>query len=92
MAIGISHSLLKGFGVRAGLEAIIIVGEDSKPFSLIRQFYQARDGLEKPGSWKQIAMELEEVFQTRQASPHSRLSDGQTLIHVCYNSLYQLHR
>lgn len=86
LAMGISSSLVGGVGLRAGLRAVNIVKYDSKAFSIVHKFcdYGELDKLRQPGYWKQTAMELQHVFQTRQATPHDRLIDGQTLMHVRY--------
>jgi hypothetical protein len=83
IAVGISQSMIKGTTVRAGLRAITIVRHDSEAFKLVLNFYSRVD---EPDSWQGVARELERLFEARLASPHDRLTNGSTLMHVCYGS------
>jgi hypothetical protein len=91
LAMGISRSLSKPFASRTELRAVTIVSRDSEAFSLIKRYASCRNAaLFRPNTWQEAAAEFQRLFETRRASPHDRLSDGRTLIHVCYCSLYQL--
>jgi hypothetical protein len=83
LAMGISRSLSKPFASRTELRAVAIVRDDSEAFSLIDRYASHRnDALYRPDSWKETAAEFQRLFETRRASPHDRLSDGRTLMHV----------
>jgi hypothetical protein len=59
------------------------VSHKSPAFKLIASFARtigADPGLE---SWRGPAQDLYKIFEQRKASPHDRLLNGQTLLHVC---------
>ncbi|OAG06984.1 uncharacterized protein CC84DRAFT_1258202 [Paraphaeosphaeria sporulosa] len=93
LAMGFSHSLAKGFGIRAGLRTFAIVDHDSEAFSLIRRFASRENyELSRPDSWQNVAAELQRLFESRRASPHDRLSDGSTLLHQLCSGQYEIRK
>ena len=69
------------FSIMPSLSFRRIVTEESSPaFRLIRDMLHHSDEL---GSLNR-STELTQIFQTRQASPHERLKDGTTLLHVSF--------
>ena len=73
------------FSIMPSLSFRRIVTEESSPaFRLIRDMLYRSDGL---GSLNH-STELTKIFQTRQASPHERLKDGTTLLHVSFRPLH----
>lgn len=84
VALGISYSLSKGFGVQASLRGTTIVDYSSEAFSIVYEYCRETDLLDRPGSWEEITNELQKLFQDRRASPHDRLAHGGTLMHVSH--------
>jgi hypothetical protein len=68
------------FSITPGLTCHRIVSRSSSPaFTLI----ESLSGFDRSHiAFREASAELSKIFQTRQASPHDRLANGQTLLHV----------
>lgn len=70
-----------GFSIKQSLECHRVVSRDSPVFSLIRDLVKSSSNTtEEVFSGK--VDKLLKIFQQGQASPHDRLPDGSTLLHV----------
>lgn len=67
------------FSVNPSLSACRIVSENSPAFELIERIFHFPYVIPPMDS----STELTRLFQARKASPHDRLRDGTTLLHVC---------
>ena len=72
------------FSVNPSLSACRIVSRNSPAFELIDRMFNRSYGPPPMDS----SAELIKLFQTREASPHDRLIDGSTLLHVSSDLVY----
>lgn len=63
-----------------------VVPESSPAFALVRTLVESSDTMREEAFCREVDRLLL-MFQHRQASPHDRLTDGNTLLHVCIRSL-----
>jgi hypothetical protein len=70
-----------GFSINQSLECHRVVSIDSPAFSLIRDLVKSSSNTTEEVFCGEVD-KLLEIFQQGQASPHDRLSNGKTLLHV----------
>jgi hypothetical protein len=75
------------FSLRPSLVCYRVVSETSPGFALIRDV-TSRKGPAFVPQWESAARDLVEIFQSRTASPHDRLPNGMTLLHVSEHLSY----
>jgi hypothetical protein len=68
--------------VKPALETYRVVDERSPAFRLLASFGRRIGPEPDPLAWEKPARDLLKLFNTKRASPHDRLPDGQTLLHV----------
>jgi hypothetical protein len=91
----VAVALSRGGGsspIDSGLKAYRVVDKRSPAFRLLGMFERKLGPDPRPDAWERAAHELYKLFETRAASPHDRLTNGQTLLHVRFtNSCSFMH-
>jgi hypothetical protein len=83
----VTIALSKGAGASSltpTLRTYGVVKENSPAFRLLGSFRRRVTTDPGPEAWQKAAQDLYKLFQRRLASPHDRLPNGQTMLHVCY--------
>lgn len=81
----IGLALSKGAGassISPFIRCEYVVPKNSPGFRLLANFTARLEPDLGPDAWEKPANELLRLFQMRKASPHDRLSNGMTLLHV----------
>jgi hypothetical protein len=81
----IALAISRGAGISSlspALKTFRVVDRKSPAFRLVASFERRIGPDPSPSAWEKPAQALYMLFETRAASPHDRLPDGQTLLHV----------
>jgi len=87
LRIALSHSL-DSSSISPGLISYRVVSVTSPGFALLDSFGEMMIYEPENVSWASFAQDLFRSFQNREASPHDRLANGQTLLHVSCHPIH----